>query len=115
MEIEQVLLYLLKIAAHALARADKDGKPPTIAVRVRALPEAGEIVVADNGPGMDEATRARAFEPFFTTTPAGEGTGLGLSVSYFIIVNNHGGGVRIDAEPGAGTRCTITLPRREPS
>ncbi|EKO38666.1 MAG: PAS domain S-box [Solidesulfovibrio magneticus str. Maddingley MBC34] len=112
-EIEQVLLNLLKNAAHALAGAAHENKTPTITVRVRALPEAGEIVVADNGPGMDEATRARVFEPFFTTKPAGEGTGLGLSVSYFIIVNNHGGGVRMDAEPGAGTRCTITLPRRE--
>jgi PAS domain S-box-containing protein len=114
-EIEQVLLNLFKNAAQALAGAAREGKTPTIAVRVRALPEAGEIVVADNGPGMDEATRARVFEPFFTTKPAGEGTGLGLSVSYFIIVNNHGGSVRMDAEPGAGTRCTITLPRREPS
>jgi PAS domain S-box-containing protein len=112
-EIEQVLLNLFKNAAHALAGVAQEGKVPTIAVRVRALPEVGEIVVADNGPGMDEATRARVFEPFFTTKPAGEGTGLGLSVSYFIIVNNHGGSIRMDAEPGAGTRCTITLPRRE--
>ena len=89
------------------------GKTPTITLRTRVLADAVQIEVADNGPGMDEATRARVFEPFFTTKPPGEGTGLGLSVSYFIIANNHGGAIRMESEPGGGTTCVITLPRGE--
>ena len=112
-EIEQVLLNLLKNAAHALAAVADPTRKPTITVGIRTLPEAVEITVADNGPGMAEAVRARIFEPFYTTKPPGEGTGLGLSVSYFIIVNNHGGTIRMDSAPGQGTVCTITLPRRE--
>ena len=112
-EIEQVLLNLFKNAAHALAAVADPTRKPTITVGIRALPEAVEITVADNGPGMDETVRARIFEPFYTTKPPGEGTGLGLSVSYFIIVNNHGGTIRMDSAPGQGSLCTITLPRRE--
>ncbi|OLN24581.1 sensory box histidine kinase [Desulfovibrio sp. DV] len=112
-EIEQVLLNLLKNAAHALAVVADPTRKPTITVGIRAQPEAVVITVADNGPGMDEAVRARIFEPFYTTKPPGEGTGLGLSVSYFIIVNNHGGTIRMDSALGQGAVCTITLPRRE--
>jgi signal transduction histidine kinase len=60
---------------------------------------------------MDEETRKRVFEPFFTTKSVGEGTGLGLSVSYFIITSNHGGSFTVDSEPGKGACFTILLPR----
>jgi signal transduction histidine kinase len=68
------------------------------------------IEVADNGSGMEEKVRRRAFEPFFTTKNAGEGAGLGLSVSYFIITNNHGGTFTVESKSGEGTIFTILLP-----
>jgi signal transduction histidine kinase len=68
------------------------------------------IEVEDNGPGMDEETRKRAFEPFFTTKEVGHGTGLGLSVSYFIITENHGGTMLLNSSPGSGTRFSIRIP-----
>jgi|GEM_PF-810802 len=110
-EIEQVLLNLLKNAAHAMAGDAAPDREPTIVLRTRGLPDAVEIEVADNGPGMEEAVRSRIFEPFFTTKPPGEGTGLGLSVSYCIIANNHGGSIRMESEPGRGSACIIALPR----
>jgi signal transduction histidine kinase len=66
--------------------------------------------IEDNGPGMDEAIRKRVFEPFYTTKPVGEGTGLGLSVSYFIITENHGGKIAVESQPGKGTKFIIRLP-----
>lgn len=59
---------------------------------------------------MDEQTRKRAFEPFFTTKPAGIGTGLGLSVSYFIITEEHNGEMRLETRPGRGASFIIRLP-----
>jgi signal transduction histidine kinase len=66
--------------------------------------------IEDNGPGMDEERQRRIFEPFFTTKPVGTGTGLGLSVSYFIIAENHGGELTVDSTPGNGAIFTIRLP-----
>jgi len=66
--------------------------------------------IEDNSPDMDEATRKRVFEPFYTTKPVSVGTGLGLSVSYFIITENHGGEMRVESAPGEGTTFIIRLP-----
>jgi signal transduction histidine kinase len=68
------------------------------------------IEVEDNGPGMDEDVRKRIFEPFFTTKDVGIGTGLGLSVSYFIITNNHGGAMEIKSRKDQGSTFIIKLP-----
>ena len=67
--------------------------------------------ITDNGPGMDEETRKRAFEPFYTTKEIGKGTGLGLSVSYFIVTENHGGTMSVESSPNQGAKFIIRLPQ----
>ena len=66
----------------------------------------------DNGTDLSEAGREKIFEPFFTTKPAGEGTGLGLSLSYDIVVKQHGGQLTVDSRPDVFTEFVVTLPRR---
>lgn len=68
------------------------------------------IEIEDNGPGIDEQTRKRIFEPFFTTKPPDRGTGLGLSVSYFIIARAHNGNMTVESTLGLGTKFIIELP-----
>jgi signal transduction histidine kinase len=110
-EIEQVLLNLLRNAAQALAASTPPVETPTILLRLGATPEAVRIEVADNGPGMPAEVQRRVFEPFFTTKPPGVGTGLGLSVSYFIITKGHGGNMTVSSQPGAGASFVMELPR----
>jgi signal transduction histidine kinase len=69
-----------------------------------------EIRVADNGAGVPEALREKIFEPFFTTKPTGVGTGLGLSLSYDIVTQGHGGALRVESTEGEGAAFVITLP-----
>jgi PAS domain S-box-containing protein len=110
-EIEQVLLNLIKNAAQAMAEGGTP-RPHRITLRTRREHECGCIEVQDNGPGMDEQTQRRVFEPFFTTKAVGVGTGLGLSVSYFIVTEQHKGTMDVASSPGAGTCFTICLPLR---
>ncbi|MFP5221049.1 MAG: ATP-binding protein [Acidobacteriota bacterium] len=109
-EIEQVVLNLLKNAAQAMALGSDRSVTPTITLRTAIDGDCLRIEVEDNGPGMSESVRKRIFEPFFTTKPVGEGTGLGLSVSYYIIVTNHGGRFDVQSEPGKGARFILCLP-----
>jgi len=109
-EVEQVLLNLFKNAAQAMSASPAPGRKPAITVRTRLRDDHVRIEVGDNGPGMEELVRTRVFEPFFTTKEPGEGTGLGLSVSYFIITTNHGGTIRVDSQPGQGATFIIELP-----
>ena len=109
-ELEQVLLNLLKNAAQAIHQRENDSEPGRIILRTRLNPPWAEIQVEDNGVGMPEHIRKRSFEPFFTTKEIGQGTGLGLSVSYFIITNNHKGQMEVQSAPGAGTCVTLRLP-----
>ncbi|TKK28802.1 PAS domain-containing sensor histidine kinase [Pseudomonas sp. CFBP13528] len=109
-ELEQVLLNLLKNAAQAIHLRDDDSEPGRIILRTRLNPPWAEIQVEDNGIGMSENVRKRTFEPFFTTKEIGQGTGLGLSVSYFIITNNHKGQMEVHSTLGQGTCFTLRLP-----
>ena len=109
-ELEQVLLNLLKNAAQAIHLREDDREPGRIILRTRLNPPWAEIQVEDNGIGMSENVRKRTFEPFFTTKEIGQGTGLGLSVSYFIITNNHKGQMEVHSTLGQGTCFTLRLP-----
>ncbi len=109
-EIEQVILNLLKNSAHALLGWHKTGEPPTITVRTREESGYAVFEIEDNGPGMNDEIKKRIFEPFFTTKESGVGTGLGLSVSYFIISENHGGQMQVFSNPRRGARFVVQLP-----
>ena len=75
------------------------------------LDDSVEIAIRDNGTGIPDEVKAKMFNPFFTTKPAGEGTGLGLSLSHDIVVKQHGGTIEVSTEPGSFTQFTIVLPR----
>ncbi len=104
-QLIQVLMNIMINAQQAM-----DGEPGTITV-TSGSPNAGvvEIRIADTGPGIPEEARKKIFEPFFTTKEAGKGTGLGLAVTYGII-EDHGGDIRVESEPGEGATFIITLP-----
>jgi PAS domain S-box-containing protein len=108
-QIEQVFLNLIKNAAHAMASLPPNA-PRRIILRTRCDGNYARVEVEDNGPGMDEVTRKRAFEPFYTTKEVGIGTGLGLSVSYFIITDQHKGTMSVSSHLGEGCRFVIRLP-----
>ena len=108
-EIEQVVLNLLKNAAQAIMKGNQKDSDQII-IRLLKDKNMAKIEIEDSGPGMSETIRKRVFEPFFTTKPAGEGTGLGLSVSYMIITNNHQGTMEVESEVGKGTKFIIRLP-----
>ncbi|MCP5103796.1 MAG: PAS domain S-box protein [bacterium] len=108
--IQQVLLNILKNGAQAMALT----KNPHFILRVMPDYDMVRMEIVDNGPGMDQKTQKRIFEPFFTTKPVGTGTGLGLSVSYFIITENHQGTMAVASTPGVGTKFIIRLPINPP-
>jgi PAS domain S-box-containing protein len=109
-EIEQVLLNLVKNAAQAMAEGGR--RPSRLTLRTAREGEAARIDIEDNGPGIETAAQRRIFEPFYTTKPVGIGTGLGLSVSYFIITDHHQGSLALESTPGEGSCFTIRLPLR---
>ncbi len=109
MEIQQVIINLIKNACQAMAVANSFGTPRII-LRVEQHGKMAVIEVEDNGPGIPEDIRAQIFDPFFTTKDVGEGTGLGLSVSYSIITDKHGGTIRVESAPDGGARFIIELP-----
>jgi PAS domain S-box-containing protein len=104
-KIKQVFMNLLMNAKHAI------GEKGTLTISTDFNPVEGQVIVrvADTGHGIEERNLARIFDPFFTTKPTGEGTGLGLSVSYGII-KNHGGDILVESKVGQGSIFTIVLP-----
>ncbi|WP_243311764.1 PAS domain-containing sensor histidine kinase [Fundidesulfovibrio agrisoli] len=109
-EIQQVVFNLLDNAAQAGVDRPVKDEPLRITLRLRAGSDYAALEVEDNGPGMEEDVRKKVFEPFFTTKDVGEGTGLGLSVSYFIVTGNHHGTFQVRSTPGEGTTFIIRLP-----
>ncbi|HWR03806.1 MAG TPA: PAS domain S-box protein [Humidesulfovibrio sp.] len=112
-EIEQVLLNLLRNAAQAMAGAGV--LHPVITVRTAKAGREALLEVGDNGPGIPADQLNRVFEPFYTTKAVGEGTGLGLSVSYFIVTSTHRGRMSVTSAPGQGTCFSIRLPLERPA
>ncbi|WP_421900316.1 cache domain-containing protein [Maridesulfovibrio sp.] len=110
MEISQVILNLIKNAAQALVEEKNTHKIPTITIRTSSDENFVRVEIEDNGPGIEQEDLEKIFEPFYSTKGPGIGTGLGLSVSYYIITQNHGGTITADSNPGEGTRFTISLP-----
>ena len=95
----------------AQGRGDSDGFEPTLAAATKNLGDSVEIRIRDNGTGIPPEVKEKMFNPFFTTKPAGEGTGLGLSMSHDIVVKQHGGSIEVDTEPGEFTEFKVILPR----
>jgi two-component system NtrC family sensor kinase len=112
-DLGRVLLNLLTNAFYAVRQRQKAGEAgyvPTVSVSTQRVGPAVVIRVRDNGTGMPDSVKAKIFQPFFTTKPTGEGTGLGLSLSYDIITQGHGGSLAVTSEEGEGTEFIVTLP-----
>lgn len=108
-QVNQVLLNIMVNAAHVVRESleSQDGR-----ISISTFTH-GDFVccrIADNGHGMSDAVRARIFEPFFTTKKVGQGTGLGMSISYDIVVNKHGGRIDVESEEGVGSVFCIWFP-----
>jgi GAF domain-containing protein len=113
-EMTRVLLNLISNGFYAATKRKAqagDGFEPTLSASTKNLGDKVEIRVRDNGTGIPLDVKERMFNPFFTTKPAGEGTGLGLSMSHDIVVKQHQGRIDVETEPGVFTEFIITLPR----
>jgi two-component system, NtrC family, sensor kinase len=113
-EITRVLLNLISNGFYAAMKRKahmREGYEPTLAAATRDLGDRVEIRIRDNGSGIAPEVKEKMFNPFFTTKPPGEGTGLGLSLSYDIIVKQHTGSIEVDTRPGGFTEFRVILPR----
>ncbi|MFQ3617864.1 MAG: PAS domain S-box protein [Cyanobacteriota bacterium] len=117
-QLNQVFMNILSNAIDALeerdqqrAIVDQQTQPSTIRIKTQVLPDHQvSIHIIDNGPGMLPSVRQRIFDPFFTTKPVGKGTGMGMSISYQIVTEKHGGTLKCFSEPGQGTEFVIQIP-----
>lgn len=107
-EMNQVWTNLIVNAVQAMQGSG------TLTISTRRVEDWCEVEVADTGPGIPDDVRGRIFEPFFTTKPVGEGTGLGLDISWRIVVKKHHGDLRVESEPG-DTRFTVRIPYEVPA
>jgi two-component system NtrC family sensor kinase len=112
-DIGRVLLNLFTNAFYAVRQRQLAGEPgyaPTVRVRTEVVGERVLVHVGDNGTGIPEAVQQKIFQPFFTTKPSGEGTGLGLSLAHDIITKGHGGMLTVRSQEGQGSDFEIALP-----
>jgi two-component system NtrC family sensor kinase len=113
-EITRALLNMISNGFYAATRRANEagnGFEPTLRAATRGLADRVEIRIRDNGTGIPPEVKDRMFNPFFTTKPPGEGTGLGLSMTHDIVVKQHGGTIDVATEPGRFTEFVIVLPR----
>jgi GAF domain-containing protein len=113
-DITRVLLNLISNGFYATTKRKTqagDGFEPVLVAATRGLGDRVEIRIRDNGTGIPPDVKEKIFNPFFTTKPAGEGTGLGLSLSHDIVVKQHGGSIEVETKPGEFTEFRIILPR----
>jgi two-component system, NtrC family, sensor kinase len=114
-EITRVLLNLISNGVYAAVKRKAeialDGYEPTLVAATKDLGDSVEIRIRDNGGGISPEVKDKIFNPFFTTKPPGEGTGLGLSLSHDIVVKQHSGSIQVDTQPGEFTEFRVTLPR----
>src|SRR4030095_5434478 len=119
----RVLLNLINNAFYAVAEKKKqlgDGYEPAVSINTMRLSsplgDGGnkiQITVKDNGNGIPQKVLSKIFQPFFTTKPTGEGTGLGLSLSYDIITKGHGGQLKVETKEGQGSEFIIQIPTNQ--
>ena len=112
-EIGQVLLNLFNNAFYAVQKRKQNALPdyhPEVSVKTSREANQLRITIRDNGIGIPDAIRQKIFQPFFTTKPTGQGTGLGLSLSYDIVTKGHGGTLTVESEEGEFTELVLTLP-----
>jgi signal transduction histidine kinase len=112
-ELGRVLLNLFNNAFYAVSEKQKqhpNGYQPIVSVSTKRKNGQIEILVRDNGTGIPDTVKHKIFQPFFTTKPTGEGTGLGLSLAYDIITKGHGGTLAVSNQEGEGTEFVMTLP-----
>jgi two-component system, NtrC family, sensor kinase len=108
-KLNQVFLNIISNAVHAINKRHGENPGGVVKIATRIQDESITVSIKDNGTGMDEKTRHKIFEPFFTTKEVGEGTGLGMSITYNTI-KKHNGQIRIVSEVGEGTEFVLTLP-----
>jgi PAS domain S-box-containing protein len=121
-QLNQVFMNILSNAIDAMEEAiteqgaiflhEASLRPPEIRIRTEIRNHHVAIHIADNGPGIPEAVRKRIFDPFFTTKPVGKGTGMGMSISYQIVTEKHGGTIQCFSAPGKGAEFVIEIPIR---
>ena len=116
-EIGQVLLNIIGNSLDAVwaKKQEDETYEPKVRISTRSTNTGAEIKISDNGPGVPQEIREKIFEPFFTTKPTGEGTGLGLSLSYNIITQGHNGALQLESSPGEGATFIILLPLNKPA
>ncbi|MEO6600363.1 MAG: ATP-binding protein, partial [Polyangiaceae bacterium] len=111
-ELNQVILNLIVNSAHAIAEKGQTGTEAKglISITTERVGNEAEIQVRDSGAGIPARVLARIYDPFFTTKPVGKGTGQGLAIARSVVVDKHGGTIRVETQPGLGTCFFIRLP-----
>src|SRR6516165_10236194 len=115
-EITRALLNMISNGFYAATKRKQqdhsEGYEPTLTASTKNIGDRVEIRIRDNGPGIAPEVREKMFNPFFTTKPAGESTGLGPSITHDIIVKQHAGSIEVDTQPGEFTEIRLILPRK---
>jgi signal transduction histidine kinase len=113
-DISRVFLNIINNACYAANDKKKrlgNGFSPLLKISTKNLGDKVEVHIKDNGMGIPDKIKSELFNPFFTTKPTGEGTGLGLSLSYDIVVKQHNGEIKVESKEGEGAEFIIIIPK----